>query len=201
MVLRVNQKYSQGGWGMEPEKIIIVINVMVFILWGVILLIRRKLMVSKILISILGSFLTIYSFTSISDMFPPIVVFLIILSFGILIVLLGRGEYIVYGVNTNTISDILRDVLKEERISYEEKESLFKLKDYDDKTIGYKKSSDTVDIDLNDIRKLQIYDIIRDEIKIRIQDIESSLFPKSGIIYVLLGISLLVFIEYLEKII
>lgn len=201
MVLRVNQKYSQGGWGMEPEKIIIVINVMVFILWGVILLIRRKLMVSKILISILGSFLTIYSFTSISDMFPPIVVFLIILSFGILIVLLGRGEYIVYGVNTNTISDILRDVLKEERISYEEKESLFKLKDYDDKTIGYKKSSDTVDIDLNDIRKLQIYDIIRDEIKIRIQDIESSLFPKSGIIYVLLGIGLLVFIEYLEKII
>lgn len=186
---------------MEPEKIIIAINVMVFILWGVILLIRRKLMVSKILISILGSFLTIYSFTSISDMFPPIVVFLIILSFGILIVLLGRGEYIVYGVNTNTISDILRDVFKEERISYEEKESLFKLKDYDDKTIGYKKSSDTVDIDLNDIRKLQIYDIIRDEIKIRIQDIESSLFPKSGIIYVLLGIGLLVFIEYLEKII
>lgn len=182
---------------MGPDKIIIVINVMVFILWGVILLIRKKLMVSKILISILGSFLTIYSFTSISDIFPPILVFLIILGFGIFIVLLGRGEYIVYGINTSTISDILRDVLKEERISYEEKEALFELKDYDDKIIGYKKALDTVEIDLNDIRKLQIYDIMRDEIKIRIQDIDSTLFPKSGIMYILLGIGFLIFIQYL----
>ena len=186
---------------MDLETIILIISGIIFFSWGSLLLIKRKLMVSAIFINILSSVISIYSFTTISELMPQLGILLIILSFGGLIILFHRGKHMVYGVNTNMISDILKDILREERISYEEKESLFVLKDYDDISIEYKKSSDCVSLDLKDIEKLHLYDIIKDEIKIRIQDIESSLFPKSGIIYVLLGIGLLVFIEYLEKII
>jgi len=185
---------------MDLETIILIISGIIFFSWGSLLLIKRKLMVSAIFINILSSVISIYSFTTISELMPRLGIILIILSLGALIMLLHRGKHMVYGVNTNMISDILKDILKEERISYEEKESLFVLKDYDDISIEYKKSSDCVSLDLKDIEKLHLYDIIKDEIKIRIEEIEEKLFPKSAIMYILSGLGLLLFILYFGRV-
>ena len=185
---------------MDLETIIMRISGIIFFSWGSLLLIKRKLIVSAIFVNILSSVISIYSFTTISELMPQFGIILVVLSMGALIMLLHRGKHIVYGVNTNMISDILKDILKEERISYEEKESLFVLKDYDDISIEYKKSSDSVSLDLKDIMKLPLYDIIKDEIKTRIEEIEENLFPKSAIMYILSGLGLLIFILYFGKV-
>lgn len=185
---------------MDLETIILIISGIIFFSWGSLLLIKRKLMVSAIFINILSSVISIYSFTTISELMPRLGIILIILSLGVLIMILHRGKHMVYGVNTNMISDILKDILVEERISYEEKESLFVLKDYDDISIEYKKSSDCVSLDLKDIKKLHFYDIIKDETKIRIEEIEENLFPKSAIMYILSGLGLLLFILYFGRV-
>lgn len=185
---------------MDLETIILIISGIIFFSWGSLLLIKRKLIVSAIFVNILSSIISIYSFTTISELMPQFGILLVTLGLGALIMLLHRGKHIAYGVNTNMVSDILKDILKEERISYEEKESLFVLKDYDDMSIEYKKSSDSVYLDLKDIMKLPFYDIIKDEIRIRIEETEERLFPKSAIMYILLGLGLIFFTIYLRRI-
>lgn len=136
-----------------------------FILWGLILTIKRKVMISEIIFSLLNFGFTTFVFLHLQNRIIPIGVAIISMIIVIFNILIHKGRYIIFGVNSNSILFILKDILKEENMSYEEKEYFVQLTDYNDKCIFYNQSFDSVSIDLNEIRNLPLYETIIKELK------------------------------------
>lgn len=167
----------------------------IFILWGLILIIKRKIMISEIIFNLLNFGFTTFVFLHLQNRISPIGVAIISMIIIIFNILIYKGKYIIFGVHCNSILPILKDVLKEENISYEEKEYFVQLTDYDDKCIFYNQSFDSVSIDLNEIRNLSLYENIAKELKNRISEIDLKLFPTMATIYITGGLSILVILK------
>lgn len=177
----------------------------IIILYGIILLRRGRFMMSGIYSNIIplviGTTSPIIKWAEIGEVDPFI---FIITTTTLLGILINRGRYTIYNVNDKMVSDILINILEEKGISYEEKkesydkkENILILEDYDNKYISYKQSFDSVSIDLKDIKILPFYEDVKDELKIRIREIDSKLFPTTGVIMIGLGIIFIIIMEYL----
>ena len=171
----------------------IIVPIIIFILYGFWVLIKKRFMVSSVVSNFINMLITLTPFVTLVDYLKPIGVILIYSSFILLTFLLQKGSYIIYGVNRELVTDILTNFLKEKKISYEEKNNSIKLVKYD-KSIDYTNSFDCVSVNLRDIRKLPIFEEIKSKLRLEIEDIELKLFPVMASINIVGGIGLLIFI-------
>lgn len=70
--------------------------------------------------------------------------------------------------DTKMVGLILTTLLREKGISYEENENAVILKDYDNKQISYKKSFDSVEVNLKEITDLSFYEALNRELWLRV---------------------------------
>lgn len=114
---------------------------------------------------------------------------LIIFILGLALIMGGRGSYCVYNVNEKMIYSTLISILNEKGIHYMEDRNSVVLKDYNDKSISYKKqSNDSIVINLEDIIDLPFYGEIRLELRTKIKNIHDVIFPTTGVLLIVLGI-------------
>ncbi|ABR48032.1 hypothetical protein Amet_1866 [Alkaliphilus metalliredigens QYMF] len=136
-----------------------------FILQGLILLTRRKFMVRREYDGVFYAFITILSpIILLNKMgYETRLIFIGILPFIVFVIIVTRGRYTIYNVNTQMVSSALTDILEAKGMSYEEEKSSVILKDYDNKRISYTQSLNSVEVNLKDARKLLFYEELRTE--------------------------------------
>lgn len=184
-------------------EIISIIMGALILVHGLFLMTRKKYMVSRGYGYIFDKFVFILlvlinriEFTSINQvkmnqkLFDLLFVLILLSIVWLIAVIKNRGVYTIYNVNAHMIKSTLTDILKEKNISYGEKGNKIILKAYDE-TIPYKHSFSSVNIYFNDIRHLFFYKELITELKIRIKEIDSKVFPKLGIVHVMLGMIIL----------
>lgn len=174
-----------------------IIPIIIFTLYGFVVLIKRRFMISSMVSSLLNMLISLAPIFSLRDHLKPLGIIIIYGSFVLLILLLQKGTYIIYGVNREVVINILRDFLDAKGISYEEKDHSLKLIKHN-KSIDYNKSFDCVSINLRDIRKMPIYEEIKSKLKLEIEDVELKLFPIMASINIVGGIGLLILIGVLS---
>ncbi|MBS4535101.1 hypothetical protein GOQ29_05645 [Clostridium sp. D2Q-14] len=170
------------------------------ILYGFILFTRRKIMEKNEYGSIFVLIISIIPFVidyfekdyEQVDLLGMIIV--VILPITIISIILNRERYNIINVNSQMIKTTIIDLLRENDISYEEEKNAIILKDHDNKRISYKERFNSVDLKLTDIRQLTFYKELKTELKYRIKEIDRSVFPFSGIFYIIFGILIVVVI-------
>ena len=169
-----------------------------YIIMGIFLLVKRKFIISHIPFHLLNFFVVIFNLFVVFNGNKILGIFIFSIILIVLISLMYQKKYIIFGISYNKVLEILKDILNEEGISYYEEDSSLKLKDYDDKSIFYKRSWDSVEINLKEIRNLTFYKTIKVKLKIKIQGIDEKLFPTNGVFYLISGIGLMMLILFLK---
>lgn len=192
--------YQKGKGGINLNSLGIFLGIsIVYILLGIFLLFKRNSRVSQVPFELLHFSVILLNFFIVFNGTKHLGIFL----FGIILIgligLMYQRKYIIFGLSINTVIEVLKEILDEEGIAYYEEERSFKLKDYGDKSIFYRKSRDSVEITLKEIRDLNFYETIKNKLKIKIQEIDERLFPTNGIFYLISGIGLMVVILFLEN--
>ncbi|SNS85431.1 hypothetical protein SAMN05446037_102424 [Anaerovirgula multivorans] len=171
----------------------------IFILIGLILLTRKKFMVSKMYDASLITLIWISGirFRAIDSMSY----YHYIISIGMIIFfwVTFRGKYTLYNVNKEMVSAALTSILKEKNIAYKKIDDSFVLEDNDNKSISYNQSLNTVEIDLKHIKNLPFYEEIKQGLINKIKEIDKRLFPFIGIGHVLFGIVVIVVVQNFLK--
>lgn len=185
---------------MNITVVLALIQGSIILLYGLVLLTRKKFMMSGVYVSILSFFIiTMFWITQSIEMGRG----LIVLIFAILMIILGiminTGKYTITNTNTKILLSILTNILEEKDIVYEQEGKSVKLTGYNNKSISYTQSMNTVSINLHDIKNLQLYEEIKKELKIKIKEIDEVVFPTEGVIMLGLGVFFIVMIIYLEK--
>lgn len=101
--------------------------------------------------------------------------------------LLVHGKYTVYNVTGHEIESLIDKILCEKDIGHEIHKDSIWLKDCGDE-IPIHASFNTVEINLRQVRKTDVYAVIRDGIKSRLGKIEEKHFSFSSIMYIALGV-------------
>ncbi len=169
------------------------------ILYGLILLTRKKFMVRREYDGVFVFFIaTLHPTISLIEMgYGLQVLFICILPVTVIIILLARGRFTITNVNEQMVSSILTDILIEKNISYEKEKNSVVLKDYDNKRITYPQTLNSVELNLKDIRNLSIYEDVKIELRSRIKEVKSTVFPSTGVFFLGLGIIIMVVLQYL----
>jgi hypothetical protein len=113
-----------------------------------------------------------------------------------IVIMIGRGIYVITNTNDQMVVDTLMDMLDENGILYAEKKDKIFLKEYD-KDISYSESLNTVHINLKSIRDLSFYKEFKIELMSRIKDIDLTVFPSSGVFLIISGFIFIFVIEYM----
>lgn len=168
------------------------------ILCGIILITRKKFIVNKEYINI---FMLIFPMLQIRKMdiefnFIFFIIYFVVLPALWIVIMIGRGIYVITNTNDQMVVDTLMDMLDENGILYEEKKDKIFLKEYD-KDISYSESLNTVDINLQSIRDLSFYKEFKIELMSRIKDIDLTVFPSSGVFLIISGFIFIFVIEYM----
>ncbi|NBI05867.1 hypothetical protein [Senegalia massiliensis] len=168
------------------------------ILCGIILITRKKFIVNKEYINI---FMLIFPMLQIRKMdiefnFIFFIIYFVVLPALWIVIMIGRGIYVITNTNDQMVVDTLMDILDENGILYEEKKDKIFLKEYD-KDISYSESLNTVDINLQSIRDLSFYKEFKIELMSRIKDIDLTVFPSSGVFLIISGFIFIFVIEYM----
>ena len=171
-----------------------IVPIIMFTLYGFLVLIKRRFMISSMVNSLTTMLIALAPLFPLVDYLKPLGIILIYSSFILLIFLLQKGSYIIYGVNRKVVTGILINFLNEKKIPYEEKNNSLNLIKYN-KSINYNNSFDCVSINLREIRKLPIYEEIKSKVKLEIEYVELKLFPVMATINIVGGIGLLIFIS------
>ncbi|ABR47993.1 hypothetical protein Amet_1823 [Alkaliphilus metalliredigens QYMF] len=170
-----------------------------FILQGLILLTRRKFMVRREYDRVLHAFFIILGPILLLNKMghETRLLFIGVLPFIVFVIIVTRGRYTIYNVNTQMVSSALTDILEAKGMSYEEEKSFIIFKDYDNKRISYTQSLNSVEINLRDARKLRFYEELRTELRSGIKDINLTVFPATGLFFIVIGAILIVALQYL----
>lgn len=160
----------------------------IIILYGFILLTRKKFMVRRTYDRLFILYLAILNPTiSLIEMGYGLQLFISISLVTVLMIIIGRGRYIITNVNAQMVSSILVDILKERNLSYDEKKNTVILKNYDNKRIIYIQTLNSVEVNLKNVRNLPIYEEIKTKLKSRIKEVNVTVFPFLGLFYIGLG--------------
>lgn len=184
------------------EQIIIAIAGIGLILYGLVVLTRRKLIEKPeyeyILISIILAtpLLSNYLEKGYKLFYLLGIIIVVILPIYLILIMLNRGKIDIINVNIDMVRTTLINILTEKNISYEEKENTIILKEYD-KVISYKGRFSSVNLRLTEIRNLHFYKYLRSEFKIRIKEIEKDVFPFQGVFNIIIGILIVVAMYYI----
>lgn len=104
----------------------------------------------------------------------------------------SKGIYSIVNIKNETTISILKNILDEQEIAYEEIYDSIELTDYDNKKIDFVESLNHVRINFRDIRKLPIYNEIKDDFIIRVKLDSTTTFPATGVSMLIIGTLLLV---------
>lgn len=104
----------------------------------------------------------------------------------------SKGIYSIVNIKNKTTIFILKNILDEKEIAYEEIYDSIELTDYDNKKIDFVESLNHVRINFRDIRKLPIYNEIKDDFIIRVKLDSTTTFPATGVSMLIIGTLLLV---------
>jgi hypothetical protein len=170
-----------------------------YMLMGIFLLFKRNSKVSQVPFGLLHFSVILLNFFVAFNRNEHLGIFIFSIILIVLILLIHQRKYIIFGLSLNTVVEILKNILNEEGISYYEEEGSLKLKDYEDKSIFYRKSWNSVEITLKEIRDLTFYETIKNKLKIKTQEIDEGLFPTNGVFYLISGIGLMALILFLEN--
>lgn len=169
------------------------------ILYGLILLTRRKFMVKRGYLNIFIFFMSTLNPTiKLMEMgygFP--LLFIGILLIFALVIIISRGRYTLTNINEKMVSSTLIDILEEKNLSYEEDKNTVILEDYDSKQISYRQSLNSVEINLTEILTLPFYKELKVELRTRIKAINLTVFPTLGCSLIILGAIFLMILQYL----
>lgn len=169
-----------------------------YMLMGIFLLFKRNSGVSQVPFELLHFSVILLNFFVAFNRNKHLGIFIFSIILIVLIGLIYQRKYIIFGLSLNTVIEILKDILNEEGISYYEEERSIILEGYGDKSIFYRKSWDSVEITLKEIRDLTFYETIKDKLKVKIQKVDEKLFPTNGVFYLISGIGLMMLILFLE---
>ncbi|MCC5910025.1 MAG: hypothetical protein JJT76_06260 [Clostridiaceae bacterium] len=176
----------------------IILGVLI-VLFGLVILTRRKFMVKRgfintfiffmiILNRIIGMFQRGYGFSYL---------FIVLLPLLALVIIISKGRYLLTNVNKEIVSSTLIDILEEKNISYEEDKNAVILADYDNKRISYNQSLNIVEINLKDVINLPFYKELKAELRSRIKAIHFKIFPTLEIFLIVLGATYIGLLQYL----
>lgn len=118
---------------------------------------------------------------------------------GLFSLFLIKGKYTIYNVNSKMVSAALASILKDSGLTYEVGENSILIEDNENKTIKFKQSMNSVEVNFRDVTKLPIYEKIRGELKIQIKQIETTVFPASGVFTFALGVILLSVVQFAKR--
>lgn len=104
----------------------------------------------------------------------------------------SKGIYSIVNIKNKTTIFILKNILDEKEIAYEEIYDSIELTDYDNKKIDFVESLNHIRINFRDIRKLPIYNEIKDDFIIRVKLDSTTTFPATGVSMLIIGTLLLV---------
>ncbi|SET79045.1 hypothetical protein SAMN05660297_03511 [Natronincola peptidivorans] len=175
----------------------------IFVIGGLLLLSRKKFMVSRLwstffFLLIWGSFIKTIGLSSFltSDYIMLIIVIILSLAFG---VMMSRDKYFFYNVNNEMLISTLIRILEERNIVYRRVQDAFVLKDNGNKTITYKQSLNTVEINLKDIKQLPFHQEIKEDLRAKIKEINTKLFPSMGVFSMIVGIVIIMMVLYFNN--
>ncbi|MBS4537095.1 hypothetical protein GOQ27_01395 [Clostridium sp. D2Q-11] len=176
-------------------KTIFTLIALLMILFGLIIMTRKKFMMRSEKIKVIVALMPLLapSINFIEDVYIGIILVVIIPMMAIAI-MVGRNKYFIVNINNEMISSLLMDILKEKNISYEERKKKLILTDYDNRTISYTQSLNTVELNLKEVKHLYFYKELKEELKYRIENINTSIFPSFGVFMIGLGLLFLVII-------
>lgn len=185
---------------MDITVVLALIQGSIMVLYGLILLTRKKFMVNRIYQSIF-SFLIITMFwiAQSIEMGRGLIIIIFNIVMIILAIMINKGKYTITNINTKILLSILTNILEEKDIVYEQEEKSIKLTGYNNELISYTQSMNTVMINLYDIKGLPLYEEIKKELKIKVKEIDEVVFPTEGAIMLGLGVFFIAMIIYLEK--
>lgn len=170
-------------------------------LYGLILLTRRKLMIRRVYDFLFLFFITMSNTTiELIKMGYWIWPLLITALLFILAIIITRDRFTLTNVNSQMVSSVLTDILKEKNISYKQDENNITLKDYDNKRISYTQSLNSVEINFKDIRSFDFYKELKEELRCRIKKLKLEIFPSTGLFYTVLGVIVIIVLQYLQKV-
>lgn len=99
----------------------------------------------------------------------------------------GRNTYDIMNVNTEIVVSAITNILDDKNIEYEVKEKGIFLSECNNH-IYYRKSLDSVSVDFKEIKELPFYKEIVGELKCRIKENKLTVFPTSGLLFIVLGL-------------
>ncbi len=166
---------------------------------GVFLVIRRKHMIWQGYEMLFGLFVaTLKPAIDLVEIgYGLQLLFIGVLPLSILIIVISNGIYTLTNVNSEIVLSAITDILKEKDVPYEEEGGTITLKEYKNVRISYRKSLDSVIIDLDHISNLYFYQDFKKELRYRVKENRSKLFPSSGLFSILIGIIFIVVVQYL----
>ena len=119
-------------------------------------------------------------------------IFILLLPMIGLIYYITKGRYSIYNIKSKLLSDTLKEILNENKIAFEEQKNALLLKDWDDKQIRYKYFLNTVELNTRDILDLPFLTSMLSQLKSRIKNNKTKVFPVSGVLFILLGLTYMI---------
>ena len=119
-------------------------------------------------------------------------IFILLLPMIGLIYYITKGRYSIYNIKSKLLSDTLKEILNENKIAFEEQKNALLLKDWDDKQIRYKYFLNTVELNTRDILDLPFLTSMLSQLKSRIKNKKTKVFPVSGVLFILLGLTYMI---------
>ncbi len=168
------------------------------IICGLFLLTKKKLMVEREYSGIF-MYLLIWLAPFATLGYELQYIFIFLLPMCAIAFLVYRGRFTIYNVNIHIVSPLIIDILKSKNISYEEEKNSVILKGYDNRRINYTQSLNSVEVNFNEIRGLTICKEIKDDLRSRIRNVTTTVFPFTGIWFIATGVIILLILLYLPR--
>lgn len=171
-----------------------IIDGLILILLGCLFLGRKKCIYRQsydtifVILILVGNSANVYNFVN-QGLLIVTTVSLIAISFS---AFFSKGIYSIVNIKNETTISILKNILDEKEIAYEEIYDSIELTDYDNKKIDFVESLNHVRINFRDIRKLPIYNEIKDNFIIKVKLDSTTTFPATGVSMLIIGTLLLV---------
>lgn len=179
-------------WVMNAEAIYF--NGGILITYGLFLMIGRKIFLRRlydsIIVFIIVSSNPILNLVKLGNIKYEYIfsIFILMLPMIGLIYYITKGRYSIYNIKSKLLSDTLKEILNENKIVFEEQKNALLLKDWDDKQIEYKYFLNTVELNTRDILDLPFLTSMLSQLKSRIKNNKTKVFPVSGVFFILLGL-------------
>lgn len=166
----------------------------ILITYGLFLMIGRKIFLRRlydsIIVFIIVSSNPILNLVKLGNIKYEYIfsIFILMLPMIGLIYYITKGRYSIYNIKSKLLSDTLKEILNENKIVFEEQKNALLLKDWDDKQIEYKYFLNTVELNTRDILDLPFLTSMLSQLKSRIKNNKTKVFPVSGVFFILLGL-------------